>query len=242
MIDKKKILITGGATFLAREISLALSKDYQLIIHYNKSEEDAKSLLKEIGEDNCKLIQADFNRVDPKLFFKKALSLYGSIDILINASSVFTKIDTKNLNKDILEQYYNLHSIFPLLLTIELYNHLKKCNKRGAVINISDAQINMPTKNRVPYYLSKESLSYQSKLLSGELAPTLRINEVAPGFTLAKSWETSYFDKVDKLLPFNITKVNQIIKAIKYFIESEQVSGQCLKVDSGLSTIPIKLI
>ncbi len=242
-MDKKKVvLITGGATALAKQIALALSVNYKIIIHYNNSRDEALALLKEIGDNNCKIIQADFNKTDPVVFFERTLSLFNSIDIIINASSVFEKLRIEELNKEILERYNNIHSTFPLLFSIELYKYCLKSNKQGVVINISDAQLDIPGKGRIPYYLSKNALSYQSKLLASELAPTIRVNEIAPGFTLAKEWEKEYFKRLDNLLPFKITRVEEIVKAIEYFIDSEQVTGQYLKVDSGLSTLSTKLV
>ncbi len=242
MNEKKVVLITGGANALAKQIALALSKENKIIIHYNNSEKAALSALNLIGEINCKIIQCDFNKEDADKFFKKAVKLFGSIDVIINASSIFEKIDTEQLNKIIIEKYYNIHSIFPLLLTTEFYKWLKENNRVGSVINITDATIDKNVKNRVPYYLSKESLSFQTRLLAREFAPELRINEVAPGFTIAKKGEKEYFKKIDDVLPFKITKVDEINNVIKYFIASNQVSGQCVKVDSGLSILETKLV
>ena len=99
MNKKKVILITGGATSLAREIALALSKENKIVIHYNSSEKEAISLLNEIGEDNCKIIKSDFTKDDPTLFFNEAISLFSSIDVILNTSSIFNKINIDEFNK-----------------------------------------------------------------------------------------------------------------------------------------------
>ncbi|MGD1823196.1 MAG: SDR family NAD(P)-dependent oxidoreductase [Pleomorphochaeta sp.] len=239
MKKKRIILITGAATSLAKEVAKELAKDNLVIIHYNNSEKDACNLK---NEKNIKLIKADFSSVEPSAFFNSALSLYDDIDVIINAASIFKKVKIEDLNKENLNMYYNIHSVFPLLLTVEFYKYLNLKNTRGCVINITDSQINDFIEGRIPYYLSKNSLSYQTKLLASSLAPTLRVNEIAPGFTLAKEYEEKYFEKVDKVLPFNITNVLEIVNAINYFLNSEQVTGQCLKVDSGLSTLPKRIL
>ncbi len=242
MNKKKVILITGGATSLAREIALSLSLENKIIIHYNNSEEEAKSLLKDIGEEHCKIIKADFLNEDSAQFFKKAISLFSAIDVILNMSSIFTKININEINKFEIEKYTNIHSTFPLLLTLEYYKYLKENKKTGVVLNFTDAQLENPTLGRIPYYLSKSSLSFQTKLLAAEVAPNLRINEIAPGFTLAKEWEEKYFDKINEKIPFGIVKVKEIINTINYLIDSEQITGQSIKVDGGLSTLPFKLI
>ena len=242
MERRKVVLITGSATALAREIAFALAKDYRIIIHYNSNQKKALEIQSELGLDNCKIIQADFTKVDVNDFFSSALNLFNQIDIIINAASIFNKIKTEDITREILEKYNDIHSVFPLLLSIEFYKYLKLNNKLGCVVNISDAQLDRPTDSRIPYYLAKNALSFQTKLLSNSLAPIVRVNEIAPGFTLAKEYEEKYFKKIEDVLPFGITKSKEIIDAINYFINSEQVSGQTLKVDSGLSVLPTKLI
>jgi len=242
MNKKRVILITGAATALASEIARGLVLNNKVIIHYNKNKEKALDLKKEFLNYDIEIIESDFSQDSAFNFFNSTLSIFDDIDVIINAASIFEKIETEKINKEILDKYYNIHSTFPLLLSIEFYKYLKKNNKRGSVINITDSQIDDFSEGRIPYYLSKNSLSFQTKLLASSLAPIIRINEIAPGFTLAKDYEKKYFEKVNKVLPFNITKVTEIVKTINYLIESEQISGQCIKVDSGLSTLPTKII
>lgn len=238
MDTKKVILITGAATSLASEIAKELSKDNLIIAHYNNSEDKAL-LLKE--KYNMKLLKADFSTADVSTFFNSALEIYNRVDVIINAASLFEKIDINNLNKEVLDKYNNIHSSFPLLLTVEYYKHLKSSNRKGLVINITDAMKEYYNEYRISYYLSKNALSFQTKLLANSLAPIVRINEVAPGFVLPKEHEKEYFNRINNDIPYGITKVNEIIKTINFLINSEQISGICVNVDSGLSTRPKKI-
>ncbi len=238
MNDKRVILITGAATSLAGEVAKNLSKDNLVIVHYNKSETYANYLK---DKYNVKLIQADFDIVNVSDFFNEAYKIYNRIDVIINAASIFQKVSIENINRNLIEKYNNIHSTFPLLLTIEYYKHLKNENKKGSVINISDSMKDYYNVDRIPYYLSKNALSYQTKVLASSLAPIIRVNEIAPGFVLPKTFEEDYFKKIEKNIPYGITKVKEIIKAIKYIIDSEQINGICLNVDSGLSIMPKKI-
>lgn len=238
MNDRKVILITGSATSLASEIVKDLSKDNLLIVHYNKSVSNAKKLKENYS---VKLIQADFNTANVYDFLNEAYNIYNRIDVIINAASIFEKVSIDNLNREIIEKYNNIHSTFPLLLTIEYYKLLKIEKRKGVVINITDAMKDYYNKDRIPYYLSKNALSFQTKVLASSLSPILRVNEIAPGFVLPKIKEEDYFKKIEKNIPYGITKVNEIIKAIKYIIDSEQITGICLNVDSGLSILPKKI-
>ena len=49
MKNKKTVLITGGSRGIGRAIARLFAKNnYNVVINYNKSEEEAKSLLKEL--------------------------------------------------------------------------------------------------------------------------------------------------------------------------------------------------
>ena len=64
MTKKRTVLITGGAKRVGKEIALSLaSKDTNLIIHYNKSIEEAKKLklLVEDKGSKCALIKNDLS-------------------------------------------------------------------------------------------------------------------------------------------------------------------------------------
>lgn len=239
MNEKRVILITGSSTSLAGEIAKELSKDNLIIVHYNDNEEKA-ILLKE--KYNVEIIKSDFTSDNVGSFFEAILKKYNQLDVIINAASIFKKVEIENINKEILNKYNDIHSTFPLLLTIEFYKYLKRVEKKGSVINITDAMKDYYNKDRIPYYLSKNALSYQTKLLASSLSPILRINEVAPGFTIPKKDEIEFFKKVDRKLPFGITKVKEIVDAINFLINSNQISGITISVDSGISTLAKKML
>jgi NAD(P)-dependent dehydrogenase (short-subunit alcohol dehydrogenase family) len=233
-MEKSVVLITGGATRLARNIAISLAKNnYLVIVHYNKSEEEALSLKEEMG-DTCKLIQYDFFSHETKEFFNRAIELFGRIDFIINAASIFMKHEIQEIDEELLEKYNLIHSITPLLLSTSLYEHLQSRNKTGAVINITDASLKLPSKKRVPYFLSKESLSFQTRLLAAEFTPVLRVNEIAPGLIMASENDESYFEKMKKKNKMGIGTDYDIIGSILYLLQANYVTGETLSIDGGL--------
>lgn len=231
-MNKQVVLITGGATNLAKDIAKSLmEKDYRVIVHYNESKEAAKLLQKEIG---CELIQYNFLEKKTELFFNETLEIYSSLDCIINCASIFKKIPSEDLNEADLDLFQTIHSTTPLILATKFYKYLKNEEKRGSIINLTDAYLANPSFNKIPYFLSKESLSYQSRLLAKEFAPILRVNEIAPGLILEKEGEEKYFKTMENRIPFGIGNSSSIVNSIFYLLESDYITGEKIKIDGGL--------
>ncbi|MBK5200086.1 MAG: SDR family NAD(P)-dependent oxidoreductase [Spirochaetaceae bacterium] len=233
-MDKKVILITGGATRLAKELAKSLVSDnYLVIVHYNQSENDANLLKEELGR-SCEIIQYNFLDNESKVFFEKVLSKFGRLDIIINAASIFSKQSLGEIDEKMIENYNIIHSNVPLLLTIYLYEHLVIRNERGSVINFTDAGLNRPSLNRIPYFLSKSSLSFQTKLLAKELAPYVRVNELAPGLIMPNNKDKDYFAKMEDKIKLGLGSYDDIIFSVNYLLNAKYITGEKIKVDGGL--------
>ncbi|MCL2473479.1 MAG: SDR family NAD(P)-dependent oxidoreductase, partial [Alphaproteobacteria bacterium] len=92
-MDKGWILVTGAAKRLGREISLELARHgWDIIAHYNTSEEAAKSLAKEIqdlGRDCC-LLEMDLNNLESvKKLVPYLWQELGAIKGIVNNAAVF---------------------------------------------------------------------------------------------------------------------------------------------------------
>lgn len=233
-MKKNVVLITGGATRLAKEIAISLTENnYLVVVHYNSSKKEAINLKESLG-DKCEIIQYDFLSNHTKSFFNDVLNIFGRLDYIINAASIFTKQGLDEIDEELLIKYNVIHSYVPLLLTNYLYEDLLKKERIGAVINITDAGLENPSLNRVPYYLSKESLSFQTRLLAKELSPIVRVNEIAPGLIMASHADKSYFSKMETKNKMGIGNSYDIINTILYLLKANYVTGEKIKVDGGL--------
>ena len=94
MKEEKTALITGGAKRLGRSISKELARaGYNVIIHYNSSENDAQSLREELLEFgvDVSLLQADLlnDNETLSLFDKCKKLIKRPVNLLINNASIF---------------------------------------------------------------------------------------------------------------------------------------------------------
>ena len=101
-MEANKIIITGGATRIGAAIAKKLSgPGVEIVIHYNKSEAQAKSLKKKLENYNIKLhcVKADLSKdLELKKLFIKSKKKIGNINCLINNASTFELDNINNID------------------------------------------------------------------------------------------------------------------------------------------------
>jgi NAD(P)-dependent dehydrogenase (short-subunit alcohol dehydrogenase family) len=108
----------------------------------------------------------------------------------------------------------------------------------GRIINIADwtAASGRP---RYPgysaYYAAKKAVLGLTEALALELAPDILVNAIAPGPILAPPDLTDEEKhEVEKATPLGRWGgAEEIIKAVKFLIETNFVTGECIRVDGG---------
>ena len=85
----KTALITGGAIRIGKDICKKLHKNgYNIICHYNKSENEAKDLkskLNKLREGSCEIFSLDLNDFEQvKELTSKISNNSTSVDLLVN--------------------------------------------------------------------------------------------------------------------------------------------------------------
>lgn len=221
-----KALITGAANRIGAKIAkyLALKGNYEVIIHYSNSFDDAKLLEKEIISKGGKaqIVKADFNNLNE--VENILYPLMKNVDVLINNASIFENDDFENFNHRLFDENMQIHVKIPLLLMKEMKS------QNGNVINILDAKTSLHQGHHLSYYLSKNALEYLTITTAKVLAPEIRINGIALGYILKGQGETQeLFDKmVKETLMQKKSEAFEILALIDFLLNSPSVTGQII--------------
>ena len=165
---KKIVLVTGATHGIGREIAKEMTKDSIVIANYNKSEEQAKSLQKEIGAD-LEIYKADVSKRSEVLeMINYIINKYGKIDVVINNAGIdlvklFTEVTDYDWNYVINN---NLYSAF--CVSQEAAKHMIK-QKYGVIINISSIFGIIGASCESIYAVSKAGIDGLTKSLAKEL-------------------------------------------------------------------------
>lgn len=242
-------LITGAARRLGAALARHLhARGHDLLIHCHHSRAEAEALREELDAQragSASVLEANLG--DPaqvRRLADRALEAFGRLDVLINNASQFfpTPLDSaKDRHWDLL---FGTNVRAPFLLIQQLAAALRA--SRGCVVNITDIYAERPLPGHSLYSASKAALMALTQSLARELAPSVRVNAIAPGAILwpsgqdeeaADPADAAYRQSVlDKVALGRCGTPEDIAKAAWFLIaEAPYVTGQVIRIDGGRS-------
>ena len=236
-MEARKIIITGAATRIGAAIAKKLSgPNIEIVIHYNKSKSKAEKLKKDLEKKGSKiyLLRADLNKeneVQKILKFSKSKMRY--FDYLINNASIFENDKLENFTAKSWGNHLKTNLKAPALLSQGFAKNIR--SKNNNIINIIDQRVFKLTPYFFSYTLSKTGLYTLTKTSAMSLAPSIRVNGIAPGPTIKNQRQTDkHFKKQYLSTPLKKqVDVNEICNAVDFFIKNSSITGQVLAIDSG---------
>jgi NAD(P)-dependent dehydrogenase (short-subunit alcohol dehydrogenase family) len=159
----------------------------------------------------------------------------GRLDILINLAGTYVRTPSPGGADWSSAMDSNARSAF---LFATAAGPIMKSGGGGRIINFSDW---LPTSGRphyrdyVPYYTSKAAVAALTQSLALDLAPDILVNAIAPGPILAPPDLTPEEDaQVLGATPLaRWGGADEIAKAVLFLIETDFVTGECIRVDGG---------
>ena len=240
LLSGKSALITGAAHRIGAQIARTLHENgANLIIHYRHSAEAAEALaiaLNEIRNDSAVTLRADLNDFDEiSNLADVAIKAFDRLDILINNASEFYPTPIGTIQQKHWDELMNSNCRAPLFLSQACADSLGKQN--GTIINLLDIYATVPLNNHSIYCSAKAASQMLVKSLALELAPSIRVNGIAPGAIL---WPSNYNDDnaaqqaMLRQVPLQRSgDPESIAKAVLFIIDNDYLTGEVIRVDGG---------
>lgn len=238
----KRILITGAAKRIGKEMALSFfKKGWDIVIHFNTSKDEAESLADQMNAErfnSAMVVQANLdNTNEVEKLVAKIQSNNISIDALINNASTFYPTPIGTFSEENWDALMGSNLKAPLFLIQSFHKQLKK--NKGFIINITDINVDKALVNHSIYLAAKSGLQTLTKALAKELAPHIRVNAIAPGAILEPpntEWTSEQKNKIIDAVPLKrMGSEKDIVDAAIYLSEAEYVTGQILNIDGGKS-------
>ena len=243
-LSNKTVLITGGAKRVGAAICRELhAHGASLMIHYNKSQTEARGLQAELNlqrANSVAIIQGDLlNMVVLPSLVHETVNQFGRLDVLINNASSYYPTEIGTITEENWHDLMGSNLKAPMFLAQAAAVELRK--NHGCIVNITDMHIERPKKNYVVYSVAKAGLVTLTKSLAHELSPEVRVNAVAPG---PVQWPENnpQFDEVyrqrviSQTLLKRVGEAADIAKAVKFLVaDAPFITGHVLAVDGGRS-------
>jgi NAD(P)-dependent dehydrogenase (short-subunit alcohol dehydrogenase family) len=165
-----------------------------------------------------------------------AIGRFGSIDVLVNSAGIFL---TRPFTEFTTEDFNKLVSINLLgfLYVTQLCVKQMLQQKAGNVVNITASLVDQPFTGEKASVsmMTKGGLNAITRSLAIEYAKDgIRFNAVAPGTVDSPMHKDANKDALRAFQPMGkIVEIKDIVDAVLYLAQAEQVTGEVLHVDGG---------
>ena len=235
----KVALLTGGARIGQVVADSLAAHGCDLALIYRGSREAAEASAKAAIKAGVRAItiHADATDADQVAFaVNETHRALGRIDIVLNMASIY--LNTPQPSEMDWSQAINANARSVFLFSTYAAPIMKQGSDGARIINFADW---LPASGRpryrgfVPYYASKAAVLGLTESFALELAPEVLVNVVAPGPILAPADMTPEEDTET----INATPLRrwggalEIAKAVLFLIDSNFVTGECIRVDGG---------
>lgn len=243
----KVVLITGASRGIGAAIAKKMaSLNYDVVINYNNSLKDAEKLKKEIDEKykvKSIIFKADVSNEDEiKNMINETINVFGRLDCLVNNAGIAIDCPFEDKTKENFIKVLDTNLIGPFLTSKYAYKYLKQ-QENSSVINISSTNgIDTIYPESMDYDASKAALISLTKNLALEFAPDIRVNCVAPGWTLtdmSKDLDKKYIEEeIDKILLSRFAHPGEIANVVAFIAsdDASYINGEVIRVDGGFKS------
>ena len=240
-MEGKVILITGASRGIGRAIAKELANENDIVIaNYNKSEECAETLKKELQKEdkNIEIYKADVSkRKEVKAMVEYIINKYGKIDVLINNAGIsFVKMFTEMSDED--WSYVINNNLYSVFCVSQEVSKNMIYNKNGIIINISSIFGLIGASCESVYAVSKAGIDALTKSLAKEFSfSNIRVNSIAPGLINTEMNNDLSADDIknieNEIALGRMGKPEEIAKTVRMLIESSYITGQVIEVNGG---------
>ena len=237
----KAILITGASTGIGAATAIHLAAGNKIFLHYNSSAQAAEkvAIMVEKKGGEAALVQADLsNEAGCEALLKEVGKNTDHLDVLVNnAGGLIERQYCRDLQWDLMERIFALNT-FSLMKVSALSIPLLEKGTNPSIVNLTSVAVRHGAPSATLYGAAKGAVDTFTRGMAKELAPTIRVNAVAPGVIA-----TPFHEKVStpemmenwrKGTPLQKNgQAADIAHAIEFLIENQFTTGETVDVNGG---------
>jgi len=243
-LTDKTIIVTGGSLGIGRAYALGLAAEGARVVVADIA--DPQPTVKEIetGGGQALGIWCDVSREEDTLrLASETLRAYGRIDVLVNNAAVYGTLKRRSFMEIPVEEWdrvmaVNLRGLF---LCARAVVPAMTAQGKGKIVNIASSTFFKGVPHFIHYTTSKGGVVGFTRSLARELGDAgIRVNAVAPGFTLSgeneKNASAEQKEANVRMRMLKRAQVPEDLVGTVVFLASDDsdfITGQTIAVDGG---------
>lgn len=244
-MDRKVVLVTGASRGIGASIATKMaSKNYNVVINYLNSYENAEKLKKELEETyhvEVLTIKADVSLEDDvKNMVTEVINKFGHIDCLVNNAGIAIDSEVETKKVEDFQKILNVNLIGTFLVSREVAKYMLE-REEGNIINISsNAGIDAYYSYSLDYDASKAGVISLTHNMAEMYAPFIRVNSIAPGWVateMNKELDDDYIkEEEEKILLKRFAEPLEIANVVAFLSsdEASYINNTIIRVDGGI--------
>jgi NAD(P)-dependent dehydrogenase (short-subunit alcohol dehydrogenase family) len=231
-------LITGGAHRLGREITLALARaGVDVAVNYHRSDAEARATVAEAEALGVRALAIGADASDPdavERMVDRVVERFARLDLLVANAGVFRRTPFATLGASDWKDMMRLN-FETLLVPARSAGRVMQRQGRGCIVALADVGGIRPWAAYLPYCIAKSCVIGLVEALAVELAPTVRVNAIAPGPVLFPPGfdEAAKRSEIARTLLRREGRPRDVAAAATYLAAADYVTGTILPVDGG---------
>lgn len=235
----KVAVVTGGAVRVGRTLVQSLAQQgVKTCLHYGHSSKEAEEIVRIIRTSGGSAIAVQADLAEPVKAAQKIIAFatdeFGHVDFLINNAAIFEEETLGKARETSWDRHFNINLKTPFFLCQAFAEQLAT-GQKGQIVNMLDWRALRPGPDYLIYTLTKSALTALTKSLAQVLAPTVRVNGIAPGAILpTPEGSQKDFEDLAQEIPLKRTgSPSNLAQALLFLLQSDFINGEILHVTGG---------
>lgn len=234
-------LVTGASRRLGRAFAEGIAgAGYDVAIHFRSDPAAAAETVAAaaaLGAD-AGAFAADFQVAGtPRGLVDAVLARFGRLDLLVHSASPWLERPVEAVSEDEWEAVYSVGPRAAFFLAQAAATALAETE--GSVLLVSDVAATKAWPHHVPHASAKAAVDALVRNLSVALAPSVRVNGIAPGIALPpEDLPAATIERLVAKTPLGrLVAVEDLVSTALFLATNRSVTGQILAVDAGRSIV-----
>ena len=224
----KRIIVTGGTTGIGAAVARRFVTEGAKVAVWGRNPENVKAIAEDIPAlaDTAAVDVADADGVDRA--FAQSLDRLGGLDVLICNAGISIRRNFVDIPREEFDRVMrvNVHGVF--YVSQLAARHMLALGQSGAILMTASTSGVMAYRHYADYNASKGALLAMMRTMAVELAPTIRVNAINPGYTMTPMQEAEYsaemLARVNGIIPMKRHARPEELASLYVYLASDEAS------------------